>query len=102
MHDPLNSKVLLRVQWGISQYIPFRGFINLKVDLGTSLEKTAVQVPFLVTTQELNQTIFGLNVIKVIIQSVRHPEAIFDLHWTAVKTKCLSICRSGQRNVSKR
>ena len=58
----------LRVQWGNSHDIPFRGFVQLSVTLGEHQSLQTLNVPFLVTTERLNQTILGFNAIKMLVQ----------------------------------
>ena len=54
----------LRVQWGSCQDIPFVGW----ADMTFAIEGTQLQVPILVTSDDLSCPIIGFNVIREIIQ----------------------------------
>ena len=58
----------LRVQWGNSHDIPFRGFVELPITFGVHQPLQKLNVPFLVTTERLDQTILGFNAIKMLVQ----------------------------------
>ena len=69
IEDILEENDSLEIQWGNSATIPFRGWVNLTVQIGKESTSEKIHVPFLVTTDELNQTILGFNVVKLLIQS---------------------------------
>ena len=68
VEDLLDDGDNLRVKWGNSHGIPFRGFVELSVALGGHLSLHKLNVPFLVTTERLNQPILSFNAIKMLVQ----------------------------------
>ena len=66
MSSILDSDDSLRVQWGNHVDIPFSGWVNLNVTIGEGETKSSVEVPFLVTTEELERPILGFNAIKIL------------------------------------
>ena len=56
----------IRVQW---QDIPFEGWVDMKVKIRQNDRSTEINVPFLVTTQKINNTILEFNAIKHLLQS---------------------------------
>ena len=68
VEDLLNNGDNLRVQWGNSHDIPFRGFVELPVTLGEDRSLQKLNILFLVTTERLNQIILGFNAIKMLAQ----------------------------------
>ena len=64
----LNNGDNLRVQWGNSHDIPFRGFVELPVTLGEDRSLQKLNILFLVTTERLNKIILGFNAIKMLAQ----------------------------------
>ena len=68
VEDLLNNGDNLRVQWGNSHDIPFRGFVELPVTLGEDRSLQKLNILFLVTTERLNKIILGFNAIKMLAQ----------------------------------
>ena len=79
IQDILEEHDSLRVQWGNSNEIPFVGWVNLEVRLGSGESTSKVQVPFLVTTESLNNTILGFNAIKLLAQSNHSLECLLEI-----------------------
>ena len=64
----LNSCDSLRVQWGDGENIPFVGWVDMSVKIEQGIKEMAeFNVPFLVTTQKLNDTIVSFNAIKHLV-----------------------------------
>lgn len=63
------------VQWGNSDDIPFRDFVNLEVQMINGSEKPTIQVSFLITPERIILAILGFNVIKIAMESVTDPGA---------------------------
>ena len=59
----------IRVQWGDDQDIPFEGWVDMKVKIGQNDRSAEINVPFLVTTQKIKNTILGFNAIKYLLQN---------------------------------
>ena len=79
----------LRVQWGNSYDIPFRGFVDLEVTLEDEPSQK-INVPFFVTTKRLNHTILGFNAVKTLIMQNNNSDLLSNL-----------ICNSEGDEVSK-
>ena len=73
----------IRVQWGDDQNIPFEGWVDMKVKIGQHDRSTEINVPFLVTTQKINNTILGFNAIKHLLQSKTDIETMVSILQTA-------------------
>ena len=65
-----------RVQLGNTADIPFTGWVDMIVTIGEQSNCGSVHVPFLVTTEKLQQLILGFNAIKVIIDPQKNTEAL--------------------------
>ena len=61
----------MRVQWRDNVEIPFTGYVTLPLQLGTNPD-IQLDVPHLVTSEQLLHAIIGLNVVRVIADS--HPK----------------------------
>ena len=57
------------MQWGDEENIPFLGWGDMSVKIERDKKMTEVNVPFLVNTQKLNDTILGFNAIKHLVQN---------------------------------
>ena len=84
VEDLLDDGDNLRVQWGNSHDIPFRGFAELSVTLGEHQTLQKLNVPFLVTTERLNQTILGFNAIKMLVQLNDSLELLHEMIYQSV------------------
>ena len=65
-----------RVQWGNTADIPFTGWVDMIVTIGEENNCGSVHVPFLVTTEKLQQPILGFNAIKVIMDAQKNTDAL--------------------------
>ena len=65
-----------RVQWGNTADIPITGWGDMIVTIGEESNCGSVHVPFLVTTEKLQQPILGFNAIKVIMDAQKNTEAL--------------------------
>ena len=63
--DELDS---LRVQWGNQTDIPFKKYTVVNLCIGEGEDKCHLDVPFLITTDQLCNPILGINAIKHIAQ----------------------------------
>ena len=84
VEDLLDDGDNLRVQWGNYGDIPFRGFAELSVTLGEHHSLQKLNVPFLVTTERLNQTILGFNAIKMLAQLNDNLELLHEMIYQSV------------------
>ena len=73
----------IRVQWGDDQDISFEGWVGMKVKIGQNDRSTEINVPFLVTTQKINNTTLELNAIKHLLQSKTDIETMVSILQTA-------------------
>ena len=73
----------IRVQWGDDQDIPFEGWVDMKVKIGQNDISTEINIPFLVTTQKIKNTILGFNAIKHLLQSKNDIETMVSILQTA-------------------
>ena len=64
-----------RVQLGNTVDIPFTDWVNMIITIAEENNYGSVNVPFLVTTEKLEQPILGFNAIKVIMDSQKNTEA---------------------------
>lgn len=68
--DILDDEDSLRVQWGNSNNIPYIGWVDLAVTLCGAQDEIgrdlSVQVPFLVTTEHINNPLLGFNAVKLL------------------------------------
>ena len=53
-----------RVQWGNSTQIPFLGWTSLNVQVGDETNSATLDVPYLVTSGEVEYPILGFNTIR--------------------------------------
>ena len=65
-----------RVQWGNTADIPFTGWGDMIVTIGEESNWGSEHVPFLVTTEKLQQPILGFNAIKVIMDAQKNTQAL--------------------------
>ena len=65
-----------RVQWGNTANIPFTGWVDMIVTIGEENNCGSVHVPFLVTTEKLQQPTLGFSAIKVIMDSQKNTDAL--------------------------
>ena len=65
-----------RVQWGNTADIPITGWGDMIVTIGEESNWGSVHVPFLVTTEKLQQPILGFNAIKVIMDAQKNTQAL--------------------------
>ena len=65
-----------RVQWGNTADIPITGWGDMIVTIGEESNWGSVHVPFLVTTEKLQQPILGFNAIEVIMDAQKNTEAL--------------------------
>ena len=59
----------LEVQWGSRQSIPFVGWANMTFTVREEEDCAEIQVPFLVTTEEIPNPIIGFNVVRALMVS---------------------------------
>ena len=78
----LDSYDSLRVQWRDEENVPFVGWVEMPVKIEWDKKMAEVNVPFLVTTQNLNDTILGSNAIKHLVQNRNNTESIVSLFQT--------------------
>ena len=64
-----------RVQLGNTVDIPFTDRVNMIITIAEENNYGSVNVPFLVTTEKLEQPVLGFNAIKVIMDSQKNTEA---------------------------
>ena len=57
-----------RVQWGNSTPIPFLGWTSLNVQVGDETNSATLDVPYLVTSGEIEYPILGFNAIREIVR----------------------------------
>ena len=69
MKEIIDEPDSLRVQWGSSHDIPFDGWVNLTVTCGSTDHSSSLDVPFLVTTENIPDPILGFNAIKQLMKS---------------------------------
>ena len=67
--DLLSEGNYLQVQWGNSIEIPFQGWVNLHLQLGSQADICQIEVPFLVTSEELDYLILGFNAVRQLVTS---------------------------------
>ena len=65
-----------RVQWGNTADIPFRGWVDMISTIGEEKNCWSVHVPFVATTEKLQQPILGFNAIKVIMDAQKCTETL--------------------------
>ena len=65
-----------RVQWRNTADIPFTGSVDMIVTIGEENNCGSVHVPFVVTTEKLQQPILSFNAIKVIMDAQKNTEAL--------------------------
>ena len=58
------------VQWGNSDDIPFKDFVNVEVQMINGSEKPAIQVSFLITPERIILAILDFNVIKITMNEI--------------------------------
>ena len=80
--------VTLECNGGNSHDIPFRGFVELSVTLGEHQSLQKLNVPFLVTTERLNQTIPGFNAVKMLVQLNDSLELLHEMIYQSVGNEC--------------
>ena len=68
VEDLLDDSDNLRLQWRNFHDIPFRALAELSVTLGEDRSLQKLNVPFLLITERLNQTILDFNEIKMLFQ----------------------------------
>ena len=68
VEDLLDDSDNLRLQWRNFHDIPFRALAELSVILGEDRSLQKLNVPFLLITERLNQTILDFNEIKMLFQ----------------------------------
>ena len=73
----------IRVQWGEDQDISFEGWVDMKVKIGQNDRLTEINVPFLVTSQKINNTILGFNAVKHLLQNKTDIETMVSILQTA-------------------
>ena len=59
----------VRGQWGNEENISFVGWVDMSVKIERNKKVAEVNVPFLVTTQKLNDYILVFNAIKYLVQN---------------------------------
>ena len=84
VEDLLDDGDNLRVQWGNSHDIPFRDFVELPITFGVHQPLQKLNVPFLVTTERLDQTILGFNAIKMLVQLNDNLELLHEMIYQSV------------------
>ena len=96
----------IRVQWGDGQNISFEGWVDMKVKIGKNDRSTEIDVPFLVTTQKINNTTLELNAIKHLLQGKTDIETMVSILQTAFdnvdKSKMKSFVELIQQSESNR
>ena len=65
-----------RVQWGNTADIPSTGWVDMIVTIRKENNCGSEHVPFLVTTEKLQQPILGFNAIKVIMDAQKNTQAL--------------------------
>ena len=58
------------VQWGNSDDIPFKDFVNVEVQMINGSEKPTIQVSFLITPERIILAILDFNVIKITMNEI--------------------------------
>ena len=69
VNELLDEPDSLRVQWGNQTYIPFSKYTVVHLCIGEGKDKCHLDVPFLITTDQINNPILGFNAIKHIAQT---------------------------------
>ena len=68
MKEILENGDSFRVQWGNSTQIPFLGWTSLNVQVGDETNSATLDVPYLVTSGEIEYPILGFNAIREIVK----------------------------------
>ena len=89
LSDILDQHDSLRVQWGNNADIPFTGFVTLNVCFKSGEHNKTIAVPFLVTTDKLNNPILGFNAIKHLSSSAPDKSILIELFKTSFKGKTM-------------
>ena len=58
------------VQWGNSDDIPFKDFVNVEVQMINGSEKPTIQFSFLITSERIILAILDFNVIKITMNEI--------------------------------
>ena len=69
----------IRVQWGDDQDITFEGWVDIKVKIGKNGRSTEINIPLLAATHKINNTIFGFNAIKHLLQNKTDTETMISI-----------------------
>jgi len=85
METILQQNDKLRVEWGNSDRIPFVGWVGLNIKFGDLKASAEITVPFLVTTDKLNNTILGFNAIASLVQSTGNSDILVQALTAAFK-----------------
>ena len=76
------DSLMIQVQRADEQNIPFVGLVDIPVKIEWDKKMAEVNVPFLVTTQKLNDITLGFNEIKHLVQNKNDAESIVSLFQT--------------------
>ena len=68
LKEILESGDSFRVQWGNNTQIPFLGWTSLNVQVGDEANSATLDVPYLVTSGEIEYPILGFNAIREIVK----------------------------------
>ena len=68
---------------GDDKDISFEGWVDVRVKIGQNDRSTQINVPFLVTTQKINNRFLGFNAIKHLLQNRTDIEIMFNIIQTA-------------------
>ena len=69
VNELLDEPGSLRVQWGNQTEIPFSKYTVVNLCIGEGEDKCHLDVPFLITTDQISNAILEFNVIKHIVQT---------------------------------
>ena len=76
------DSLMIQVKRADEQNIPFVGLVDMPVKIEWDKKMAEVNVPFLVTTQKLNDITLGFNEIKHLVQNKNDTESIVGLFQT--------------------
>ena len=68
LSDILDDQDSFRVQWGNSTEIPFLGWVNMSVQIGYEIKSITLDIPYLVTSGELEYPILGFNAMREMVK----------------------------------
>jgi len=77
----------LKIQWGDSAEIPYDGWVILTVGIGEGEYHNQINVPFLISTEDVSHPILGFNAIKLLTQDQQDGDALLKMFQSAFDNK---------------